>query len=231
MKLVILNFHGVGDPSPGTDSAERMYWWDQTAFESLLDQICRAMHEDGLRITITFDDGNMSDAHIALPALSRRGLTARFFVCAGRIGQAHYLDKAALADLLGCGHEHRQPRNASCRLAPREWSGAGAGDSRRRSADARGRLRLPCIDEAAVPFGSYDRRVIGKLRRQELEQACIRQMEDMRWPGFVAQATKQLCREACASTSVLSSTSVDARGVQGFGQLIRKVSSVYKRMR
>jgi peptidoglycan/xylan/chitin deacetylase (PgdA/CDA1 family) len=164
MKQVILNFHGVGDPPPGTDPSERLYWWDQAAFNSLLDQICRAMHENDLWITITFDDGNMSDARIALPALARRGLTARFFVCAGRIGQKHYLDKPALADLLSAGMTI-----GSHGMHHVDWRRASSGELERETAEARQMLEDACacrVDEAAVPFGSYDRQVIAKLRRQ-----------------------------------------------------------------
>jgi peptidoglycan/xylan/chitin deacetylase (PgdA/CDA1 family) len=164
MKLVILNFHGVGDPPPGTDPAERIYWWDQTAFNSLLDHVCTAMHANDLRITITFDDGNISDARIALPALASRGLTARFFVCAGRIGQSHYLDKPALADLLAAGMSI-----GSHGMHHVDWRRASAEELKQETAGARQMLEDACacpVDEAAVPFGSYDRRVIANLRRQ-----------------------------------------------------------------
>ena len=164
MKLVILNFHGVGDPPPGTDPTERIYWWDQTAFNSVLDQVCSALLETDLRITITFDDGNMSDARIALPALSRRGLTARFFVCAGRIGQAHYLDKPAVADLLAAGMSI-----GSHGMHHVDWRRASAEELEQETVGARQMLEDACaypVDEVAIPFGSYDRRVIGTLRRQ-----------------------------------------------------------------
>ena len=54
---------------------------------------------------ITFDDGNQSDAKIALPALVKRGLRASFFICAGRIGRPGYLDRVAIRDLLDAGME------------------------------------------------------------------------------------------------------------------------------
>ena len=164
MKRLILNFHGVGDPPAGTDPSERAYWWDQSAFISLLDQIRVAVSDNGFPIAITFDDGNMSDALIALPALVRRGLTARFFLCAGRIGQASYLDKPAIADLVAAGM-----RIGSHGMSHVDWRFASAAELEKETAGARQVLEDVCacsVDEAAIPFGSYDRRVIATLRRQ-----------------------------------------------------------------
>ena len=120
-------------------------------------------------VLITFDDGNASDALIALPELVKRGLKASFFVCAGRIGTLHYLDCLALADLVAAGMEigthGRDHRN---------WRGldeitldAELGDARRRIEDVCGMA----VTKAAIPFGSYDRRLLRRLRRERFE--CI----------------------------------------------------------
>ena len=165
MKQLILNFHGIGDPPAGTDPSERAYWWDQSAFNSLLDEIRVAVNDNGLPIAITFDDGNMSDALIALPALVRRGLKALFFVCAGRIGQASYLDKPAIADLVAAGMSI-----GSHGMSHVDWRLANSAELDRETAGARQVLEDVCarrVDEAAVPFGSYDRRVVATLRRQD----------------------------------------------------------------
>lgn len=164
MKQTILSLHGVGDPPPGTHPAELPYWWEQAAFNSLLDRIFAAVRDNGTRIAITFDDGNMSDARIALPALVKRGLSARFFVCAGRIGRAHYLDKPALADLLAAGMV------IGCHgMNHIDWRLASAAELEEETSAARQVLENLCacrVDEAGIPFGSYDRRVVGILRRQ-----------------------------------------------------------------
>ena len=46
---------------------------------------------------ISFDDGNASDLEIGLPALLERGLTATFFVLAGRLGRPGSLDADEVA--------------------------------------------------------------------------------------------------------------------------------------
>ena len=121
------------------------------------------------QLVITFDDGNASDAAIALPELVKRGLKATFFVCAGRIGAPHYLDRVALADLLAAGMEigtHGKDH--------RNWRGldettldAELGEARRRIEDVCG----VAVTKAAIPFGSYDRRLLQRLRRERFE--CV----------------------------------------------------------
>lgn len=87
---LILHFHGVGPVPDGIGSEERNYWCEEDRFKSILDSVCTLSTE--IPIEITFDDGNISDAVVALPALVDRGLTASFFVCAGRIGESVYPD-------------------------------------------------------------------------------------------------------------------------------------------
>lgn len=95
---LILHFHGVGPVPDGIGSEERNYWCEEDRFKSILDSVCTLSTE--IPIEITFDDGNISDAVVALPALVDRGLTASFFVCAGRIGLSGYLDKSAMIDII-----------------------------------------------------------------------------------------------------------------------------------
>jgi peptidoglycan/xylan/chitin deacetylase (PgdA/CDA1 family) len=137
------------------------------AFTILLETIVAAQATTEIPAKITFDDGNASDAVIGLPELARRGLKAAFFVCAGRIGAPHYLDRIALADLLAAGMEigtHGKDH--------RNWRGlngtaldAEIGEARRRIEDICGRS----ITKAAIPFGSYDRRLLQRLRREGFE--------------------------------------------------------------
>src|SRR5262249_24536225 len=101
---LILSLHGIGTPHVGVSADESFFWITRQKFATLLDSIA-AMPEAAVPIVITFDDGNASDAAIALPELAKRGLNAIFFVCAGRIGVPYYLDQPALADLLAAGME------------------------------------------------------------------------------------------------------------------------------
>ncbi len=100
---LVLNLHGIGPAASGVPAAEQPYWCSVERFEALLDSVRPLAAESGLPIEISFDDGNLSDATIALPALATRGLRASFFVCAGRIGQPGYLDAMALRELVAAG--------------------------------------------------------------------------------------------------------------------------------
>ena len=139
------------------------------ALTTLLDNIVVTQGAVEIPATITFDDGNASDAGIALPELAKRGLKAIFFICAGRIGAPHYLDRLALADLIAAGMEigthgkdHRDWRELD------ETSlDAELGEARRRIEDICG----TAVTKAAIPFGSYDRRVLKHLRQEPLE--CV----------------------------------------------------------
>ena len=160
---LIINFHGIGAPTAAADALEQRYWCSQRVFEDVLDATTAVTQDSGVPIEITFDDGNASDLDLALPALQQRGLTATFFVCAGRIGQPGYLDGSAVHELLRAG----------MRIGSHGW---GHVDWRRVDAatlqqETRGALDdlssvAGClVDEVGLPFGSYDRRVLAQLRR------------------------------------------------------------------
>ena len=86
---LILEFHGIGSPHGGvTDEDEPLYWLSRETFISLLQTIVVTREGSNLPVAITFDDGNESDALIALPELAKRNLKAIFFVVGGRIGIA-----------------------------------------------------------------------------------------------------------------------------------------------
>ena len=157
-RKVNLTFHGIGTTERPLEPGEDRVWLDRAEFESALDVVVGRSD-----VQITFDDGNSSDLEHALPELRRRGLTATFFVVAGRLGAPGFLDEVgvrALADAgmgIGChGMRHRP------------WRRLGEGALREEVVDAR-RLLERVVDrpvyEAACPFGSYDRRVLGFLRR------------------------------------------------------------------
>jgi hypothetical protein len=107
---LILEFHGIGSPHGGvTDEDEPLYRLSRETFASLLQAIVVTREGSDLPIAITFDDGNESDALIALPELAKRNLKAIFFIVGGRIGMPHYLDRAALRDLVSAGMETKSP--------------------------------------------------------------------------------------------------------------------------
>lgn len=162
MKELILNFHGLGKPPASLDSAEVAFWLNKDAFEEVLDRLGEQTLAYNMQFKLTFDDGNLSDALIALPALAKRGMKATFFVCAGRIGKTGYLDSLAIQDLFQGGMElgshgmhHVDWRHTSkCELQTEIWC------AKRVLENVTGRS----INEAAIPFGSYNRRVLSELR-------------------------------------------------------------------
>ena len=114
-------------------------------------------------VRVSFDDGNASDLEVGLGALLERGLVGSFFVLAGRIGLPGNLDEGGLRELgrhgmtVGThGMDHRP------------WRKLPSGDRERELIEARERiagvLGRP-VDEAAVPMGLYDRRLLADLRR------------------------------------------------------------------
>jgi peptidoglycan/xylan/chitin deacetylase (PgdA/CDA1 family) len=166
---LVLNLHGIGSPHGGVAADESFFWVTRQAFVTLLENIVAAKSKSSFPVAITFDDGNLSDAVIALPELAKRELKAAFFVCANRIGLAHYLDRAAIVDLLAAGMEI-----GTHGMDHRNWRGlnetildAEIGEAHRRIEDICGMA----VTKAAIPFGSYDWRVLKRLHRERFK--CV----------------------------------------------------------
>jgi peptidoglycan/xylan/chitin deacetylase (PgdA/CDA1 family) len=156
-RRIHLTFHGVGEKTRQLDSGEADVWVSADRFTGVLDAVARRPD-----VQISFDDGNASDVEIALPALRERGLSATFFVVAGRVGTDGFLDADDIGTLanegmtIGChGMHHRRWR----RLSP--------GDLHQELVVSRDRLEEIVgrpVTHAACPFGSYDRQVLRSLR-------------------------------------------------------------------
>jgi peptidoglycan/xylan/chitin deacetylase (PgdA/CDA1 family) len=162
---LILNLHGLGPVPDRIGSEERKYWCDEARFRSILDSVSTLPQH--VSVEFTFDDGNISDATIAMPVLLDRGQTACFFVCAGRIGRPGYLNSSAMRDIISAemeigshGWGHVDWRRADDKTLDTEID-----EARKKIADVAGCV----IDKVAIPFGSYDRRVLRRLRRSESE--------------------------------------------------------------
>lgn len=123
----------------------------------MLDNISRRPN-----VRITFDDGNASDLDIALPELTRRGLTATFFVLPGSLGEARILDGAGSADA-----ERQGTLIGSHGTLDRAWRHLTDRDLQEALVAARIMLEdvagVP-VRTVACPFGSYDRRTLKRLR-------------------------------------------------------------------
>jgi peptidoglycan/xylan/chitin deacetylase (PgdA/CDA1 family) len=167
MRELVLSFHGLGEPHSLVDAREMRLWLSTASFARLLDQVLEFPVNAEPRILITFDDGNVSDALLALPELSKRGLFAEFFVCAGRIGREHYLDRPMIIELLAAGMsigshgmDHRDWRTLDPIILDAEISGA-----RRKLED----LTQRPVNTVAIPFGSYNRRVLHRLEKESFK--------------------------------------------------------------
>ena len=160
---VIVNVHGVGDPTHALDEGEDEVWVPVERFEQLLDAAVGRPD-----VVLTFDDGNLSDLEIGLPRLLERGLTARFFPCAGLLGEPGRLDASGVRELhragmvIGShGWAHRDWR----RLDRGPRGVAEVAEEMVRARRELERLTGSEVSEVAVPFGSYDRHVLRSLRR------------------------------------------------------------------
>ena len=159
MKRVIINFHGLGALPALVDAGEANVWCaDPALYADLLDETRDAAAEHGLEPLITFDDGNLSDLEIGLKPVADRGLKAIFFPCAGRIGQPGYLNETALRELVSAGAEI-----GSHGWSHTDWRRASAQVMRQEVAEAKDRIEQAAaapVTAAAIPFGSYSRRVL-----------------------------------------------------------------------
>jgi peptidoglycan/xylan/chitin deacetylase (PgdA/CDA1 family) len=156
-RLTILNLHGIGRPPRALDPGEDGSWIGVGQFEEVLDAV-----EGRPEVRLTFDDGNASDLEIALPRLLHRGLTARFFVLAGRLGERGRLDRRGVLALAEAGMSV-----GSHGWAHRDWRAVSGPDAHREvtgALDALSGLLGRPVREVAVPFGSYDRPVLARLR-------------------------------------------------------------------
>ena len=153
----ILNFHGIGDCCRAFDKGEDKVWVSESNFYSILDF---ADQHSGFEIT--FDDGNTSDAIVALPALIERGLKATFFIPAGKIGVEGFLT----ADQIRCLHDQGM-EIGSHGWSHRSWRGISKVESRRELIDSREKLQEITespVYSAACPFGDYDRKVLAQIK-------------------------------------------------------------------
>jgi peptidoglycan/xylan/chitin deacetylase (PgdA/CDA1 family) len=157
-RMLNICFHGIGTPRRSLSPGESRYWITSDEFHRILDEVASWPH-----VRISFDDGNLSDVEIGLDALVQRGLTATFFVLAGRLLVPGSLNESDIHELLRNhmtigthGMDHRPWRGMAHDVRNRELV-----EARCRIADVVG---AP-IDEAALPLGRYDRKLLADLRR------------------------------------------------------------------
>lgn len=156
--MINICFHGIGTCVREREEGESRYWISERRFAEILDMVEGQSH-----VSLSFDDGNASDVHIALPELSRRGLTATFFAVAGRLNDA---DSIRAADL-------RQLRAAGMNIGSHGWAHIpwrhlAPAQQHQEFIEARTALAEASggdVDKAALPLGRFDRSVLASLRK------------------------------------------------------------------
>jgi len=182
--VVNLTVHGIGKPPRELDPGEDVAWVSVEQFEAVLD--AAAGRTD---VRITFDDGNASDIEIALPRLLERGLTAEFFIAAGLLGEPGRLDRDGVRELCRAGM-----RLGSHGWAHRDWRRLDHAQVREELVDAHrvlDELAGQPVSRVSIPFGSYDRHVLRRLRQAKVTRAYTSDGGRAR-PGSWLQARNSL---------------------------------------
>jgi peptidoglycan/xylan/chitin deacetylase (PgdA/CDA1 family) len=157
MAVVNICFHGVGVPQRELEPGEDQYWIGRDEFLRILDDLAGRP-----AVRLSFDDGNASDVEIGLPALVDRGLTATFFVLAGRLDAAGSLSSDAVRGLRDAGMQV-----GTHGWDHRPWRGMDDTTSTKELEEARSRIAAVVdrpVEEAACPLGRYDRALLARMR-------------------------------------------------------------------
>jgi peptidoglycan/xylan/chitin deacetylase (PgdA/CDA1 family) len=156
--VVNICFHGIGAPQRELEPGEEAYWLDVDRYLKILDEVATWPS-----VQISFDDANLSDVQVALPALIERGLRAQFFLLAGRLGAQGSLDIGDVRELVCHGMTI-----GTHGMSHRSWRGLNPATRKAELIEARQRIEdaadVP-VSDAACPFGRYDRRLLADLRQ------------------------------------------------------------------
>jgi peptidoglycan/xylan/chitin deacetylase (PgdA/CDA1 family) len=162
--VVNITVHGIGTPDRDLEPGEEQTWVSIAQFERVLDAVSQ-----GSDVRLTFDDGNDSDVTVALPRLVERALDAEFFLLAGTLGDRGRVDHADVRKLVDAGMtigshgwSHRDWRRIDPVQAWEEMDNAHR---------VLGELTGRRVSRVAIPFGSYDRHVLRRLRAAGVTRA------------------------------------------------------------
>lgn len=165
MRQVIFNIHGIGIPKRDLQPDEAPYWITLEFFAETVALARDSAHQ----VAFTFDDGNLSDLEIGAPVLNEAGMTAQFFVLAGRVGMPGSLGETEIRILQEMGHEI-----GSHGWDHVDWTGLDAAGRTREIDEAKTRLSEICgrpIEAASIPFGRYNAGVLKVLRQASFTTA------------------------------------------------------------
>ncbi len=71
-KTQVLTFHGIGVPAVPVSPEESHYFVPIETYQRTIERLPALEQKHGVKLEITFDDGNLSDYEVGLPALWRR---------------------------------------------------------------------------------------------------------------------------------------------------------------
>lgn len=211
-------FHGIGTPYRQLDLGEDVYWTNTSQFLEILDEI--AMWPS---VRISFDDANESDALIALPALLDRGLTAQFFLVAGRLGTPTFLSADHVREMAGEGMGI-----GTHGMSHRPWLGMTAPARTAELVEARRLLEDLIggpVTEAACPMGRYDRRLLAELRRLGYQRVFTSDRVAARRDGWLQPrfSVRRDDTPVSMRAAVLTAPSVARRMQQSFKGLVKQM--------
>lgn len=159
---IILSFHGIGVHPVGIPAEERPYWIAEDAFGSFIADAPSTAMALGVGLHATFDDGNRSDLEIAAPVLAKHGVSGSFFPCTGRLTMSGYLSEEDIRRLFEMGFEI-----GSHGIDHVRWTHLDDGALHREITVSKRVLEEILATEirtVAIPFGSYNRRVLAALK-------------------------------------------------------------------
>ncbi|MFZ2101138.1 MAG: polysaccharide deacetylase family protein [Oricola sp.] len=162
-RTLVLTFHGIGDPIVPLAPGEGRYFVTADIYRRTIRALADFEAAHNVRIRVTFDDGNLSDHAVGLPALAEAGRRGSFFVLAGRIGARGYLS----------GDHIREMQSAGMTIGTHgwdhvDWRRLDEAGRKRELHDARKRIEDEtgtAVTQAAIPFGAFDRAVLGHLKQ------------------------------------------------------------------
>jgi len=215
----------VSDACPVDDADERRYAVAFDGFAAHLDEIAERgqvgvsmerVHEHLVAgdvvpdewVAITFDDGNRSDYHHALPLLIQHGFSATFYVTGGRIGAADGLEGGMITEMRAAGM-HIGSHGMSHRFLP-GLDARQEEDELRESRDVLAGLVGEAVDHFAPPGGRIETRTFAALSR-----LGYRAVATSRFGYNPARGARMAYRRipVVASTSMVSFRSVLSRRV------------------
>lgn len=169
-RTLFVTFHGIGDPVVPLAPGEGRYFVTEETYRRTIAALAALEARHGVDIRVTFDDGNLSDFAVGMPALAEAGRSGTFFVLAGRIGETGYLSGDQIRAMAAAGMSigNHGWDHVNWRKLDRAGRHRELHDARRRIEDEAG----VAVTEAAIPFGAFDRALLRHLKRAGYSHVC-----------------------------------------------------------